>query len=224
MNTSFEVNWYGNWQLVIASILLSTFVFTVFLAKPKRMDWKSYGLTEAFIISLFTEMFGIPLTIYLLSTYFDISIPINGLTGHLWATLFALTGLMDLETGVAIVMGISLVLIGMGTILLVGGWIQVYRNRDRIADTGLYRYIRHPQYLGIMLIIIGFMVQWPTIPTLIMFPFLIYVYYRQALKEEKIMLEAFGEEYISYMARTPRFNIFSKTVVRNCPIRKKIET
>ncbi len=210
MSSNIETHWYGNWQLVIASIIVSSFIFTVFLAKPKKMNWKTYGLTEAFIISLFTEMFGIPLTIYILSSYFNITIPLNGLTGHLWATLLTLTGILDLETGVLIVMTASLILIGIGTLMLIGGWVQVYRNRESIADTGLYSYVRHPQYLGIMLIITGFMVQWPTLPTLIMYPILINIYYRQAIKEEEVMLGRFGDKYRSYMEKTPRFNIIKK--------------
>ncbi len=200
-------NWYGNWGAVIASIVLATFIFTVFLAKPKRMDWKSYGLTEAFIISLFTEMFGIPLTIYTLSSIFKIDIPLNGLTGHLFATALAYTGVMGLEAAVTLVMAVSLAVIGFGLALLILGWYQVYKYRGGIATEGLYRLARHPQYLGIILIMTGFMIQWPTIPTLIMYPILLYVYHRQALKEERYMLETYGEKYREYMEKTPRYNI-----------------
>ena len=203
-------NWYGNWGAVIASIVLATFIFTVFLAKPKRMDWKSYGLTEAFIISLFTEMFGIPLTIYTLSSIFKIDIPTNGLTGHLFATALAYTGVMELEAAVTLVMAVSLAIIGFGLTLLILGWYQVYKYREGIATVGLYRLARHPQYLGIILIMTGFMIQWPTIPTLIMYPILLYIYHRQAVKEERYMLEIYGEKYREYMERTPRYNILKK--------------
>jgi hypothetical protein len=205
-----ESGWYGNWSLVLASIIISTFIFTVFFARPKKIDWKLYGLTEAFIISLFTEMFGIPLTIYLISTYLQIDIPLNGLTGHLWATALAYLGLVSLETGVSIVMGISIGFIGVGLLFLIGGWYQVYLSRGGIANSGLYGLVRHPQYLGIILIITGFIIQWPTVPTLIMYPILLFVYYRQAVKEEEIMINRFGKEYIMYMKSTPRFNICKK--------------
>jgi len=205
-----ESGWYGNWGAVIASIVLATFIFTVFVAKPKKMDWKSYGLTEAFIISLFTEMFGIPLTIYTLSSILKIDIPLNGLTGHLFATALAYLGLLELEAAVALVMVVSLLIISFGLILLIIGWYEVYKYREGIAMTGLYRLVRHPQYLGIILIMTGFMIQWPTIPTLIMYPILLYIYHRQALKEEKYMLEKYGEEYRRYMETTPRYNILKK--------------
>ena len=202
-----ETNWYGNWPVVLASIILATFIFTIFLARPKRIDWRSYGLTEAFIISLFTEMFGIPLTIYTLTALFKIDIPANGLTGHLLATAMAYMGLIDLETAVTIVMAISIVIIGLGLLLLIGGWYQVYQHREGVATTGLYGLVRHPQYLGIILIMTGFVIQWPTIPTLIMYPILLYVYHRQALKEEKFMISRYGDTYRKYMMKTPRYNL-----------------
>ena len=202
-----ESEWYGNWGAVLASIILATFIFTIFLARPKRIDWRSYGLTEAFIISLFTEMFGIPLTIYALTSLLNIDIPVNGLTGHLLATTLSYLGIIGLERAVALVMTISLIIIGIGLLLLIGGWYQVYNAREGIADKGLYGLVRHPQYLGIILIMTGFIIQWPTIPTLIMYPILIYIYHRQSIIEERIMIERFGEKYLRYMERTPRYNI-----------------
>jgi len=208
LNTMFhESEWYGNWGAVIASIILATFIFTIFLAKPKKIDWRSYGLTEAFIISLFTEMFGIPLTIYALTSLLNIDIPANGLTGHLLATTLSYLSIIDLENAVTLVMTISLIIIGGGLLLLIGGWYQVYNAREGIADKGLYGLVRHPQYLGIILIMTGFIIQWPTIPTLIMYPILVYIYHRQSIKEEKIMIDRFGEEYLKYMERTPRYNV-----------------
>lgn len=196
--------------MVIASIILATFIYTVFLAKPKRINWASYGLTEAFIISLFTEMFGIPLTIYIITSLFKIDIPANGLTGHLLATAMAYMGLIDLEVGVAIVMAISIIIIGIGLLLLIGGWYQVYQYREGVATTGLYGLVRHPQYLGIIMIMTGFIIQWPTIPTLIMYPILLYVYHRQAIKEERYMVSKYGEIYRRYMMNTPRYNLLKK--------------
>lgn len=202
-----ESEWYGNWGAVLASIILATFIYTVFLAKPKKIDWRSYGLTEAFIISLFTEMFGIPLTIYTITSLLKIDIPANEYTGHLLATTLAYMGIVDLRIGVTIVMILSIVIIVVGLLLLIGGWYQVYQHRGEIATTGLYGLVRHPQYLGIILIMTGFMIQWPTIPTLIMYPILLHIYHRQSLKEEQLMINKFRENYLSYMRKTPRYNI-----------------
>jgi protein-S-isoprenylcysteine O-methyltransferase Ste14 len=206
--------WYGNWEIVIASIVLASFIFTVFLAKPKKLDWRSFGLTEAFIISLFTEMFGIPFTIYILTSISHINIVPSGLTGHLLATFLDLYGILDLETGVLVVMTISIIMIIIGLVLLIGGWIQVYKYKDELAVKGLYSVVRHPQYLGIIILMTAFIIQWPTIPTLIMFPILLYVYYRQALKEEAEMISRFGDRYLDYMSKVPRFN-FLKGLLSN---------
>jgi protein-S-isoprenylcysteine O-methyltransferase Ste14 len=200
-------DWYGNWEIVLASILVASFIFTVFLAKPKKLDWRSYGLTEAFIISLFTEMFGIPFTIYILSSFFHLDIIPSGLTGHLLATFLDIYGVLELELGVLLVMIVSIILIIIGLFLLIGGWIHIYRYKDTLAVNGLYSVVRHPQYLGIIIIIVAFIIQWPTIPTLIMFPILLYLYYKQAIKEERMLIKKFGEEYKRYIARVPRFNI-----------------
>jgi len=56
-----------------------------------------------------------------------------------------------------------------------------------------------------IIIMVGFLIQWPTLPTLIMFPLLIWVYSRLARREEKEVLAMFGDQYAQYAKNTPRF-------------------
>ncbi|MEM3832376.1 MAG: isoprenylcysteine carboxylmethyltransferase family protein [Thermoprotei archaeon] len=209
-----STGWYGNWGLVVASILLASFIFFVFIGWPKRLDWKSFGLTEAFIISLFTEMFGVPLTIYIISSFLGVDIAPSGLTGHLWAVFLNLYGGVNLEVGVFIVMFVSIIMIVAGLIMIIGGWISIYKGRDMLVVSGFYSYVRHPQYLGLMIILTGFIVQWPTILTLLMYPVLLFLYYKQALKEEADLIRRFGNVYLVYASKTPRFNILKGLLVK----------
>ncbi|MDP3309380.1 MAG: methyltransferase, partial [Polaromonas sp.] len=73
------------------------------------------------------------------------------------------------------------------------------------ATTGLYARIRHPQYVAFVLILFGFLLQWPTLLTLVMFPILMVMYARLALTEEAEMRAQFGDVFERYARRTPRF-------------------
>ena len=71
--------------------------------------------------------------------------------------------------------------------------------------TGPYGYVRHPQYVGFILVMIGFLFMWPTLTTLLMFPILVAVYVRLAKREELIVLEEFGSVYLDYRKKVPAF-------------------
>jgi protein-S-isoprenylcysteine O-methyltransferase Ste14 len=195
---------YGLWLLVI----LNSLVFIIFafsFSKPQSpRDWRSFGAFSAFIVALFTEMYGFPLTIYLLSGWLQSRYPgmdvLSHDAGHLWSTVFGLSG--NPHFGALHIA--SDVLIFGGFILLSAAWNVLYQaqRRGALATTGAYAYIRHPQYVGFIVIMFGFLLQWPTILTLLMFPLLVAMYVRLARHEEAEARRTFGAAYDSYAAAT----------------------
>jgi len=198
---------YGLWALVI----INSAVFLIFLysfSKPRSArDWRSFGAVSAFIVALFAEMYGFPLTIYLLSGWLQSRYPgvdwLSHDAGHLLEMLFGWKsnphfGPFHL---------LSFAFIGGGFWLLASAWRVLYaaQKGGRLATTGPYAHVRHPQYVAFVLIMLGFLVQWPTLLTLLMFPVLLYMYVRLARREEREVEARFGKAYRSYAARTPAF-------------------
>jgi protein-S-isoprenylcysteine O-methyltransferase Ste14 len=198
---------YGLWFLVlINSLVFLIFAFSFFKPKSGR-DWRTFGAFSAFIVALFTEMYGFPLTIYLLSGWLGKAYPDVNLfsheNGHLWQTLLG----WQPEAHLGPIHLISSMLILGGFILLAASWKVLYhaQQNHQLAFTGPYSVIRHPQYAGFTLIMLGFLVQWPTLPTLTMFPILILMYTRLAKREEQEAFAWFGLQYVFYGQQTPRF-------------------
>jgi protein-S-isoprenylcysteine O-methyltransferase Ste14 len=192
--------------VIINSLIFIVFAFS--FAKPKSpRDWRSFGSFSAFIVALFTEMYGFPLTIYLLSGWIQSRFPRLSLTshdaGHLWWTLLGMKG--DPHSNPLHLLS-NIFILG-GLILLAAAWQVLYRAQrsHTLAVTGPYAVIRHPQYVAFIVIMLGFLLQWPTILTLAMFPILVVMYARLSRHEEREAVAEFGEQYIAYAARTPGF-------------------
>ncbi len=195
--------WYGDWRAVAFGVVYFSIFVLAFLGSPRRREWRHLGVAEAYLVALFTEMFGLPLTIYLLGSVFGVNLGFGMMEGHLWAVLLDRLGLLPLGWGVALVMAVSGALINLGIALMAAGWWQIWRARGELVTGGLHRFVRHPQYTGFVLLITGFLVQWPTLLTLVLFPILIFAYVRLARREERDLEQRFGDEYAAYRARTP---------------------
>ena len=198
---------YGLWLLVaMNSAIFIIFAFSFFKPATAR-DWRSFGAFSAFIVALFVEMYGFPLTLYLLSGWLQTRYPgLDILThdaGHLWSTLLGEKG--DPHFGLLHIA--SYIFLGYGFYLLSVSWTVLFaaQGRQELATTGPYARIRHPQYVAFVLILLGFLLQWPTLLTLLMFPVLLVMYGRLAVTEEREMQARFGAAWEAYARSTPRF-------------------
>jgi protein-S-isoprenylcysteine O-methyltransferase Ste14 len=198
---------YGLWGLVlINSAIFIMFAFTFFKPQTSR-DWRSFGAFSAFLVALFTEMYGFPLTLYFLSGWLQTRYPdVNWLShdaGHLLEMLFGWKANPHLGPFHIV----SNALIFLGFLLISAAWRVLYeaQREGRLAVTGPYAYVRHPQYVGFVMIMFGFLLQWPTLLTLAMFPMLVWMYARLARAEERDAVASFGDAYRRYAADVPAF-------------------
>jgi protein-S-isoprenylcysteine O-methyltransferase Ste14 len=198
---------YGLWFLAAINAAFFIFFAWTFYKPLNGRDWRSLGMFSAFITALFAEMYGFPLTLYLLSGWLSTNFPqVNWLShdaGHLLEMLFGWRANPHLGPfHIA-----SFLLIGGGFWLLGEAWPVLYRaqREGRVAREGIYARIRHPQYAGFALVMTGFLLQWPTLITLAMYPVLLYAYARLARNEERDSIARFGEAYTRYMHDVPAF-------------------
>ena len=207
MNHGQDAPAYGLWPLVfINSAVFILFAFSFFKPKTKR-DWRTFGGFSGFIIALFAEMYGFPLTIYLLSGWLTRRFPGANLLshdmGHLWYELLGFKGNPHTNP----IHLASNVFIIAGFLLLAASWKALFaaQKAKKLATTGPYGYMRHPQYVAFIVIMLGFLLQWPTLVTLAMFPILVVTYVRLAHREEGEVAAEFGELWMDYARSTPRW-------------------
>lgn len=204
--TSTQSPAYGLWMLVILnSALFIFFAFSFFKPTTKR-DWRTLGTFSAFVVALFFEMYGFPLSIYLLSGWLARRFPGMDLLshdmGHFWSQLLGFKGSHFSPIHIA-----SDVLIVGGFFLLAAAWrvLHAAQKAGQLAATGPYARVRHPQYLAFITIMTGFLLQWPTLITLAMFPILVVVYVRLAHREEREVARELGHVWTAYAANTARW-------------------
>lgn len=199
----FLYHWIGiGWTIAInAGVFL---LFLLFLPYRGKIEWRSKGTFAAFILALMAEMFGVPLLLYIISPFFGFHLP-----PHIWirgrpVSWNLLNFLEDMFSfgWPGMVVGAWMTAVGM--ILVVIGWIQIHRA-TKLVTTGLYKYVRHPQYTGLGLVITGWILHWSTSLTVLLYPVLLFVYYRLARGEEAELVREFGQEYETYRQATPMF-------------------
>ena len=198
---------YGLWFLVIInSAIFIIFAFSFFKPRTGR-DWRSFGAFSAFLVALFTEMYGFPLTIYFFSGWLQSNYPgidwLSHDSGHLLEMMFGWKAYPHFGPFHLL----SFAFIGGGFWLIAKAWGVLYEAQQRraLATTGLYARVRHPQYIGFVLVMVGFLFQWPTILTLAMFPVLLWMYVHLARQEEREARAQFGDAYVDYARRVPAF-------------------
>jgi protein-S-isoprenylcysteine O-methyltransferase Ste14 len=191
---------FGNWTFVILNVIFFS-VFLLFIPFRKREARRPASIYLAFIVSLYAQMYGVPLTMYIFMWLFG------------YERVYSLAFLGSLLMGESlfwpiymyIIFPISLAIMVIGMLLIVFGWKEIYKSKGELVTTGIYGHIRHPQYLGFLLLTLGMNVQWATLITLLLWPILVILYRRLALIEEKELAEKFGEFYLKYKNNVPMF-------------------
>ncbi|MGH4119171.1 methyltransferase family protein [Clostridium sp.] len=189
-------NWLG--VLFFVSIYSAVLLFVPFY---KKMDKSPRGIYIAFLIAFAFEMHGIPFSMYVISWIVGKNLPEGILWGH---TLVGSIGFLG--------MYINFICIIVALLLIVNGWYYIYskywskeKGTGSLVISGVYRFIRHPQYTGLLLLSFGMMADWATLPMLALSPLMIVMYVRLAKREEQNMLIEFGVEYSDYMKNTKMF-------------------
>lgn len=196
---------YGMWPAVLLNVaFVLAFAFS-YLAPQRPTEWRSLGLLAAWLVALFTEMYGAPLTIYVLTSLlgraYPVADPFSHVNGHLWVVFLtggspAAAAVLDMVTSAGMLAGF---------VVMARAWKQIHGAQGSLVTGGIYARLRHPQYTGLFLIIGSLLLQWPTLPSLMMAPVLVLTYVRLAWREEREMLAGFGERYAQYRRQTPAF-------------------
>lgn len=191
----------GMWGLALIVILFVSWLFYDYFAPASWKEWSNAGVLQAFVIAFYAEMYGFPLTIYLLARVFGLDVTWTR-GGNLWAQLFG----TEMAHVVAMLVGYAIAFAGGA--LVADGWRLVHRahREGTLMTEGVYAKMRHPQYTGLFLIVFGEgIVHWPTVVSVLAFPIIVWAYTALARSEERQMLDRFGDEYREYQQRVPMF-------------------
>jgi protein-S-isoprenylcysteine O-methyltransferase Ste14 len=191
----------GAWVIALIMIVFVSWLLYKYLAPKTWREWAGAGVVQAFIIALYAEMYGFPLTIYLLARFGGLDR--TGLNANLWSSL---AGMGEFGMMISMLLGYLVIFFGIG--IFFQGWRQVYkaRHENKLVTDGLYALARHPQYTGLFIALFGEgVIHWPTLFSIGLLPIIIFIYYRLALREEKDVIAKFGEEYIQYRKKVPMF-------------------
>jgi protein-S-isoprenylcysteine O-methyltransferase Ste14 len=193
-------DWLSLWPYAVLVSVVSAWALFHFLAPASWGEWAGAGLVQGFVIALYAEMYGFPLTLYLLAAALQLEIPLLISSGHLWATLLGYG-----SVGAASEHVIAFVFMATGFVLVVKGWVRIYCASGDLETRGVYGIVRHPQYIGIFLVIFGQLVDWPTLPTLMLAPAIVATYVLLARQEEARLFQQFGNRYRTYRRQVPMF-------------------
>jgi protein-S-isoprenylcysteine O-methyltransferase Ste14 len=183
---NFVDKYLGSFGLWLFFVVASLNLILLTRSEIGKLNWKSKSIYIAFMISLFTEMFGAALIVYLFSPF--IKYPL-------------LTPIYNVYIFPPIVKILSFNLIFLGIVLIIIGWREIY-NSEGIVTKGLYKFIRHPQYLGFILLATGWIFAWPTVIVLILYPFLVGIFLYQAVSEDKLLENKYKSKFVNYKKRT----------------------
>jgi protein-S-isoprenylcysteine O-methyltransferase Ste14 len=170
----------------------------------KTSAWLFYTLIVLEILFMVS-----PFAAYYYSIY---ATPLNLLQGSpstAWLTMYLLPHFTYSDSWLA--NGLVLVswpLILLGIAIFVVGFCQIYWSKftgKGAVAVGLYRFIRHPQYVALAIVGLGTSLYWSRFIVVIAFVSMLCIYMFLARVEERICLEKFGEAYRGYMNRTGMF-------------------
>jgi protein-S-isoprenylcysteine O-methyltransferase Ste14 len=189
-------NWFG-----VLFFMVLYGVVLLFLPYYRKMDKKPAGTYLAFVAAFAVEMHGIPFSMYVISWIIGKNLPEGVLWGHTLVNSIGLGG-----------MYVNIACAAVALLLILNGWHQIHKHywskengSGSLVTSGIYRYIRHPQYTGLMLLSLGMLIEWATLPLLLLYPVIVVMYVRLAKREERDMLREFGQAYEEYRKRTKMF-------------------
>lgn len=197
----------GLTELALSNSGLFIFFACGFFESNSKRHWSMYGPLRAFVTALFTRMYGVPLTLYAVSGWFQPRLPgIEWLSHWTDRLLQDLLGLAS-RPHFGLLMALGFLFIAAGATLTVSAWNQLYRaaRSGGMATQGAYGHIRHPLYAGLVILSFGVLLQCPTLSSLLMFPVLVVMYVRLAREDELRAVAALGDPYSNYLTRVPAF-------------------